>query len=73
MVLVYTETASSSSISIDNSSVDRANSGQSDEEDTTVSDLSASQFDYVAVWSGDPLETGDTPNDDIYLACNLMV
>ena len=42
-----TETASSSSLSMDNSSIERVNSDQSDEEDTTVSDLSASQFDYV--------------------------
>ena len=44
---VNSETASSSSLSMDNSSIERVNGEQSDEEDTTVSDLSASQFDYV--------------------------
>ena len=32
---------------MDNGSIERVNGEQSDEEDTTVSDLSASQFDYV--------------------------
>ena len=41
-----TETTISSSLSVYNGIIERVNSDQRDE-DTTVSDLSASQFDYV--------------------------